>query len=88
MIIINWLVLGWVICGVFAYGIAKASMRNFYMQSSCAGYNEISDFLCWTLAFTGPMGLVATLIICSCREDEIGLCYRMPKELCEPREVK
>jgi len=96
MIIINWLalvwlVLGWMICGILTYGLQKNYWRQFFQKSSRVGYRLNLEGHCIYMSVLGPIGLITVvviLVVLSDGDHRFGFCFRMPKELCEPREVK
>lgn len=93
-----WLVLGilYIVCGILAYGMQKATWREFYKEhyrdlkyfgakSTSVFYGKKEEAVCLFGAILGWTGLIVVLLILFEDRKKPGLCFRMPKELCERR---
>ena len=79
-----WVVL-WIVCGVLAYGLVKNhgwQWNSFF----CQKWNYEDELACILCGLFGPIGLITGVILTLAFGYRFGLCYLMPKELCETRE--
>jgi len=84
-----WFIAGWLICGVLLYGLEKNRWRQFFQKLNYIGYDSTYEGLCIASIIFGPIGLFMNIIITILIGDyKLGFCWRMPKELCEPRHPK
>ena len=79
------IVAGWVICGVLAYGILKNNLRQHTKLPHTRHHDTEDEFVVYLISAMGLIGLIAIILGTWIGGSELGLCYRMPKELCEPR---
>ena len=84
-----WLiVVAWVICGVLAYGILKNGIRQSYSKLEVEYMRyTIKDeiFIRFISLVEGPIGLITVITVLRINGYKLGLCFRMPKELCKSR---
>lgn len=80
-----WPVVGWVICGILAYGLCKNRLRRLHLNNSHTSYEWPGEALCIATGLYGIIGLLIAIIVNIQDDHKFGLCYLMPKELCEPR---
>lgn len=78
-----WWIFGilWIVLGILAYGLAKGVSRSIL-----EGYPELKRYDLVSEVnnlLNIPLGLFALLCWLPCRNS--GVCFIMPKELCEPR---
>lgn len=79
-----WLLLcGWIVCGIFAYGLSKGLSRSILRSyPGLKRYDLVSEVF---NLLNIPCGLIALLSWLPFRNS--GICFIMPKELCERRLV-
>ena len=78
-----WLiVVGWIICGVLAYGVAKNNLRQHHSKLEYTRYDIVGEFVVRLVSVMGPIGLISIILETWIEGSELGLYYRMPKELC------
>lgn len=81
-----WLiVVSWLICGVLAYGLEKNYWRQFFQKLTYVGYDWGSEKFCLAVVIFGPLGLPLSIGWILSGGYKLGFCWRMPKELCDPR---
>jgi len=81
-----WLwIVGWIICGILAYGMTKDNWRQFFETLTYVGYDSRHENFCILSVIMGPVGLLVMIFIVLSEGYKFGLCYHMPKELCVPR---
>lgn len=85
-------VLGWIVCGVLAYGLEKDWSRRFELRMKFLFkqhdvpyfYNGKSiEIGCVVVGLMGPVGLLLNVLTRLIVSQEVYLTYRMPKELRE-----
>lgn len=87
------IVIGWIICGILAYGIAKNCDRQHYSKMNHLfafpyGYHGGDEFLCITTGLCGLLGLFSAIIETLIYGYNFGLCFKMPEYLCESRQER
>ena len=84
-----WLIAGvavWVIYGVLVYGMLKDCFRQG-LEQEYFEYGWGHEFACCYFGLVPPIGL-CFLLAALFSGEKIGLCFRIPKELCEPGGVE
>lgn len=85
-----WVAVGWVVCGVLAYGLLKNYYKACYQfRWWSQSYDKSSESLCRMVVVFGLAGLIVAIIhiVTDKQGSYFGLCFRMPRELCEPRKM-
>ena len=80
-------VVGWIICGILAYGVMKNALIQLDLRLSRECYSLDEIFIC-CLSVMGPICLLSVILETWIGMRKLGLCFRLPKELCEPRHPK
>ncbi|MBI5421436.1 MAG: hypothetical protein HZA35_03980 [Parcubacteria group bacterium] len=78
---------GYIVCGILAYGIQKNNWRQFFVTLEFVGYDITAELMCITCGLLGYYGFI--IILGTVLMDRFmfdiklkpGLCYKMPKEL-------
>lgn len=87
------IIVGWIFCGILAYGLVKNYERDFYSRMINVNYllefryDSMDEFFCILSGFFGPIGLFVGLIT-ALTNKSLELCFIMPKELCRPKVEK
>ena len=87
------IVVGWIVCGVLAYGLTKGTSLNlqercqkeFPDRGNTGKYSSEEEGACLWFGSMGPLGLMLILGEYLSQPKLTGplkLCYRMPKEYC------
>lgn len=76
----------WIICGFFAYGVIKNFWQELYSKSDKKDcYRFDNECICILMALIGPFGLVFGLLVAFVAKwtmkYKVDLCYRMPDSL-------
>lgn len=76
-------VVGWVVCGVLAYGLCKGDWRHFYAEkeNKYVGHSAGIELLCWVAGVLSLMGLISGILLRIIMKSGLDLCYKMPEEL-------
>ena len=77
--------MSWIISGVLAYGLVKNYWRQFFKTLTHIGYRSSSEEICVISGIMGPIGLLLGFVMTLLDGYKLGFCWRMLKELCEPR---
>ncbi len=81
----TWLIVGvviWVICGVLVYGMLKDCFRRG-LERTYFEYGWGHEFVCFYFGLVCPIIGLCFFLVALLWGEKIGLCFRMPKELCE-----
>ena len=73
--------IGYVVCGILAYGVAKNNWRQFYCTLKWVGYDKATEALSIVFGLLGFAGLITATILTIFEKRKLGLCYKMPTEL-------
>ena len=74
----------WIVCGILAYGLRKNFWKLLLAERQCPAYNREMERLCVSIGINGALGLIGAFIDHRKAKYPIGLCFKMPQQLCAP----
>ena len=72
----------WIVCGILAYGLRKNFWKLLLAERQCPAYNRDMEGLCVGIGMNGMPGLIGAFIDYRKEKYRMGLCFKMPRELC------